>query len=547
MSTRSRDRSSTTAPTPARPRSARSSSRRSARTGQARRPYEDAHLDGLFTYCLSVMCEHDAATAALGEALALAERQDERGRRPADPAAQRAWLYALARWACLRRLAARGGRDEPPAAPLAADEEDARRRRRELAALSWAEAAGTTPEQREALELAVRHQLTAAEVAQVLRLSGQAAQELLTGAAREVDRTRAALAAVDAAGCPAAAALAGDDRRLLLGPSLRGELLLHVEQCPTCRLIARRAQAGGGAPGTPFAGSSRLTVLAAPRPAVHAARLAIRRARAQHTPRYDRAGFPVADRDRAASRARLRSRAVTTTVVATVIAAPVLALWAAWREAPAVGEGTGADGAAAAAQDDAGYDPDGGTGEYPYEPAGRAGSGGEGAGGEARDEREGAGAREREPEGAASAAPGQAAQGGSQGGSGGGSAPSSAPGRLTADAVPTDTGTRITLVASGGAPVDWTASADVAWLSLSRSSGTLRPGEMAVIEARVDPEGEPAGPWQARITIEPAAAVITVEGNGPEDPAPTPEPEPTRPPEEPTDPPPGGDPAPEGS
>ncbi|MCL7021115.1 hypothetical protein K6C39_21795, partial [Vibrio vulnificus] len=28
--------------------------------------YEDAYLDGLFTYCLSIMCEHDTATAALG-------------------------------------------------------------------------------------------------------------------------------------------------------------------------------------------------------------------------------------------------------------------------------------------------------------------------------------------------------------------------------------------------------------------------------------------------------------------------------------------------
>ena len=47
-------------------------------------------------------------------------------------------------------------------------------------------------------------------------------------------------------------------------------------------------------------------------------------------------------KDRGARRDRLRSRAVTTTVVATVVAAPVLALWAAYRGAPLTGESDGA-------------------------------------------------------------------------------------------------------------------------------------------------------------------------------------------------------------
>ncbi|MER7820198.1 hypothetical protein ABTX79_33850, partial [Streptomyces sp. NPDC096153] len=62
----------------------------------------EPHLDGLFTYCLSVLCDHDAATAVLGEVLAVAERHHGRG--PADEERRRAWLYALARWACLRAL-----------------------------------------------------------------------------------------------------------------------------------------------------------------------------------------------------------------------------------------------------------------------------------------------------------------------------------------------------------------------------------------------------------------------------------------------------------
>ncbi|MEU0221948.1 hypothetical protein ABZ281_46155, partial [Streptomyces sp. NPDC006265] len=97
-------------------------STRSARTAGAHRAHREArdrgaartlaqqpsaryepYLDGLFTYCLSVLCDHDAATTSLCDVLALAER---RGRHvPEAPDDRRAWLYALARWACLRKLA----------------------------------------------------------------------------------------------------------------------------------------------------------------------------------------------------------------------------------------------------------------------------------------------------------------------------------------------------------------------------------------------------------------------------------------------------------
>lgn len=66
----------------------------------------EPYLDGLFTYCLSVLCDHDTATDVLGDVLAVAERYP--GRCP-DESDRRAWLYALARWACLqpaRRTAA---------------------------------------------------------------------------------------------------------------------------------------------------------------------------------------------------------------------------------------------------------------------------------------------------------------------------------------------------------------------------------------------------------------------------------------------------------
>lgn len=289
----------------------------------------EPYLDGLFTYCLSVLCEHDSAAAALGDVLAVAERQRARLR---DPELRRPWLYALARWACLRTLA----EGRPVSVQASADV--AARRRGELAALAWPEAAGTTPEQREALELAVRHQLAPHEVALVVGREPDATRALLAQAACEVERTRAALAVVELGNCAAVARLAGD-ARVLLGSALRRELVTHVDVCAHCRVTAERAVATGPWPGlATTAATAVLSTVEAPRSAayaalLHAMRGGVGRAR-QGTPRFDRHGFPMDLKERMARRARMRHRAVTSTVVAAVVAAPVLALWAAYHGAP---------------------------------------------------------------------------------------------------------------------------------------------------------------------------------------------------------------------
>ncbi|MGW8381107.1 sigma-70 family RNA polymerase sigma factor [Streptomyces sp. ODS28] len=498
----------------------------------------DPYLDGLFTYCLSVMCEHEAATAALGEGLALAERRHERGRVPEERGLYRPWLYALVRWACLRRLAERreedggsGGPAPPPGATGELSTAAANQRRRELAALAWPEAAGTAPEQREALELAVRHGLPAHEVASVLSLAPDAASALLANAACEVERTRAALAVVKSGGCPAVARLAGDDH-LLLGTALRRELVRHVDECPECRRAAERAMAGVGWPGTAPAGTAQLAVLEAPRPAVLAAVAAVRRARAQHSPRFAKSGFPAQVKDREARRDRLRSRAVTTTVVATVLAAPVLALWAAYRGAPLTGE---PDGASVTATE---HDARKGLEGEPYEQAAQHST--PAGGGPTDDGR-------RTGSGEPGHGPGHR-HGGARGGEEGHRSPSGSPGggdragapRLTVDARPDGDSTLITLRASGDGdrPVRWSASPDAEWLRLSRTSGELRPGGTTTVRVTVDHAKEPAGDWSARVRIAPSGAVVTLEGRGASTPTPTPTPS------EPTTPPPSQDPTP---
>ncbi|GHF06887.1 hypothetical protein GCM10014715_73560 [Streptomyces spiralis] len=499
----------------------------------------EPHLDGLFTYCLSVLCDHDTATAALADALTFAERRGQRV--VPSPQDRRAWLYALARWACLRKLAeakqkrqathaagrhadaGRGpgsrqgtngrqgtGRAAPSAPSAAPLPEDVREQRRsELALLAWPEAAGTSPEQREALELAVRHRLAGHEVAAVLGMDLAAARELLASAACEVERTRAALAVVETGGCPGVSALTGDSP-LVLSAALRRELVRHVDDCPRCRRTAERAIPGRwpGSSVTP----AELPVLQAPRTALHVAMAHHPRARSA-VPRFDRRGFPMDPKDRAARRDRLRARAVTTTVVATVVAAPVVALWAAYRGTP-TGEGQGGPSATAREAHDHGAL----------------------AGEETRDGYENAGnARPGPDAGFGGARPDVSVEVVSVRGGGAGHKA----GHLTVTATGAGDTTLVTLTASGPAPVRWSASTGAPWLYLSRSSGTLKPGESLTIKVYVDHLREPSGHWSARVAIAPAGAVVSIDGYGtaprpsapatthPADPPPTTAPHPT--------------------
>ncbi len=489
--------------------------RAAARTLAQRPPARyEPYLDGLFTYCLSVLCDHDTATAALGDVLALAERRGARV--PETAGDRRAWLYALARWACLRKLAeakqkrqgthavGRVEAEEP-----VVSEELRESRRRELALLAWPEAAGTTPEQREALELAVRHRLAAHEVAAVLGMDLAATRELLASAACEVERTRAALAVVETGSCPSVARLTGD-HQLVLSSALRRELVRHVDDCPRCRRTAERAVPGSwpGASVTP----AELPVLEAPRAALHVAMAHLPRARGNAAPRFDRRGFPMDPKDRAARRDRLRARAVTTTVVATVIAAPVLALWAAYRGTPT---GEGVDGRAATASEahgpgslegevaSGGYE---NTGDAATSPGGRTGKNGK---------------NDVSVEVISVTGAGQKGAG-----------------HLAVSAANSSDTTLITLTASGTAPVRWSATTAAPWLYLSQSSGTLAPGESLTIKVYVDHLREPSGHWTARVAVSPAGAVVSIDGYGTA-PAPTDSGNPSHP----SDPDPGGPPS----
>uniref|UniRef100_UPI000CD59652 BACON domain-containing protein n=1 Tax=Streptomyces sp. SM11 TaxID=565557 RepID=UPI000CD59652 len=365
-----------------------------------------------------------------------------------------------------------------------------------LATLAWPEAAGTAPEQREALELAVRHRLTPRAVAAVLGLEPATAQELLAGAACEVERTRAALAVVETGDCPTVARLTGD-HQVLLSATLRRELVRHVDDCPRCRRAAERADAAGPWPGAALAPVAALPVVEAPRPSVYVATAQAQRSRAAG-PRFDRSGFPLDPKDQAARRDRLRARVVTTTVVATVVAAPVIALWAAYRGAPQTGEGhDGTSVTATEVEDAAGMSGD------PYAPYENAGNG-----------RPGGRLGARVPDVTAEVV----GTGGAQQGDA----------RMTVTARTSGAVTTLTLTASGRGPVSWSAATDAPWLRLSRTSGTLAAGQSTTIAVSVIRDAQPGGPWRARIALAPSGSVVIIDGHGVTSPT-TGGPRPTRP------------------
>ncbi|MFC8718386.1 hypothetical protein [Kitasatospora sp. NPDC057198] len=477
-----------------------------------------ACVDGLFTYCLSVLCEHEAATAAVLEVRDLAQRH---GDRLDDPALLRAWLYALARHRCLARLEGAAGGDDasPPGSPGTL-----RERRRELASLAWPEAAGTDPEQREALELAVRHRLDGAEVAAVLGLSAEAAAALLDAAGAEVGRTRTALLVLGVGSCPELAQLGGVGaeswRGWVLGPALRRELVAHLVECPTCRGTAERV---AGQLGHGLAGLPGLPLLAAPgplRPAVApsggtaflAGAAAGRRiAQGPAEPRFDQRGFPRHRMPSAPRGSAVRQRVVTTGVLAAVLAAPVVALWSAHR-------GGAEDHASAVSS--VRVDPTAASGQrVPVpEPTSVAVAALPPVARVSTMELVGSVTAETSlptVQGPVVPVPSP------------GAAPLSSP-ALTAEPVPPPsaaTGSRLTVEAgaygsrtvltltnSGDAPLSWHAVLDADWLRLSRDAGTLAPGQRITVTVTVDESRAPQARWTAHLALPPSSAVVTLEG-----------------------------------
>lgn len=441
--------------------------------------------DPLFSYCLSVLCDEAEAVATVREVRRLSVRHRRRLRSQEQ---LRAWLYALARHTCLQLMEAEPGRNRARRPSGRHTAEHTR-----LVLLSWPEASGVSPAQREALELAGRHGLSAAELGAVLDLRAEQAGALLAAAVCELERTVAALAVLAAGVCPELARIGGG-RGTVLGPALRGELVRHVDDCPTCRGTAERSAAAGPWPGT-FRVPGELSLVEAPegiwQGVVGDGFLAALTGGRRDEPRelrFDRRGFPVHRSVRAERATMLRQRAVASSMVALVVAAPVVALWSGHHRS-----GPSEDPVSSVQVDTA--PADGAGGGASALPAAAPGSGRHGA------------------------ALGQAVRPGpaaslSAGASPGSSAGSVAPGRLTVTANEVSGQILITLVNGGDTATAWQSGTDARWLRLNQESGTLAPGGRVTLLVTVDQGSLPQGAWRAQIVFSPADTVVVLQGPG---------------------------------
>lgn len=246
--------------------------------GWGRAAAYDAYADGLHTYAIWSLRDHDAAVDALYCAFVIADRNVRQLRQPEHI---QPWLYAILRRECLARgtvsddPAASGsaavsaavsvsalastpgpvsGRLRPPSGAadptgsLASLERSLRRA--EFHSLEWPESEGLSPAHREILELTIRHGLDSHGLGLVLGL-GQSADSagsaagstagsqgfgVLADAWRELERSLAAVAVAKASTehCAQLAQLTFGWSGRLTG-ALRVPLTDHVDGCTRCQ------------------------------------------------------------------------------------------------------------------------------------------------------------------------------------------------------------------------------------------------------------------------------------------------------------------------
>ncbi|WP_434740130.1 sigma-70 family RNA polymerase sigma factor [Micromonospora sp. SH-82] len=198
------------------------------------------YADRLHTYARAMVHEPEAAADALHDAFLVAGRRMDQLR---DPDRLRPWLYAIVRNECLRHLR-EGARSRPladaddpvadlpdPGAGVNADQ---------VRALVHAAAASLSPGDREVVHLAIRHDLSSADIGAALGLPANHAHARLSRARSQLERALGALlvARSGARDCPALADLVAGWQGPFT-PTLRKRVARHVDDCQRCGLLRR--------------------------------------------------------------------------------------------------------------------------------------------------------------------------------------------------------------------------------------------------------------------------------------------------------------------
>jgi RNA polymerase sigma factor (sigma-70 family) len=196
----------------------------------------DGYAARLYDYCHALLRDQESAAGALHDALVAACAHVSL---LVEPDRFRAWLYALARNECIRRLQDPDRPAERHEAPEVEEfflEEDERAHRFETRQLVHGAQSGLRGREREVLDLMLRHGLDAVEIAGVLGIDAQEASDLTGEAWARLDDALAAalIARTGRDDCPAVADIVDGLEGWALTPPVLHRLVRHIEACQIC-------------------------------------------------------------------------------------------------------------------------------------------------------------------------------------------------------------------------------------------------------------------------------------------------------------------------
>ncbi|MGC5014823.1 sigma factor [Streptosporangium sp. DT93] len=185
----------------------------------------DAYAEGVYRYCRSVLATSEDAQAAFLDTLVAAEAHVHA---LTDPRRLEAWLYALARRECLRRVPAGAPETPVPAPEITGGDAD-------LRVMAWNATRSLSPGDREVLDLSCRHGFGPLDLGAVLGVSAKAAGALYESARERLRDVVTAEVLVrkgpyDCAGRARLPAGFGGE----LTPEARERVIRHVNRCDTC-------------------------------------------------------------------------------------------------------------------------------------------------------------------------------------------------------------------------------------------------------------------------------------------------------------------------
>ncbi len=201
----------------------------------------DKYAVPLHAYCRSMLREPADAADAVQDTFVIASSKLGGLR---DPGKLRAWLYAVARNICHRRLRASeatSALEEAAEVPSEASDLSRAAERAELSGLVRAAMLGLNPADRDILELSLGHDLDGGDLADILGVSRNHAHARLSRAREQMERSLAALlvARTGREACPALDdLLAGWDGQLTV--LIRKRISRHIDGCEICGERKRR-------------------------------------------------------------------------------------------------------------------------------------------------------------------------------------------------------------------------------------------------------------------------------------------------------------------